>query len=117
MDNTAFSHVLSYLNESELIHSATLVCTRFADVAAEALGNLMLVSVGCDPSSVLDDSTLEAVDLVESPQDNPAKQMERGWPDLMLRFPWAQFLSDGSFKSVYKVWNSRCEAYEAVSVM
>ncbi len=125
MDSTAFSHVLSYLTESELIHSATLVCTRFADVAAEALGNLMLVSVGCDPSSgstINDDSSLEEVDMAET-QDNQttkssfAKQMERSWPHLMRQFPWAQFISDGAFKRVYKVWNNRCAAYEALSVM
>ena len=125
LDSTAFSRVLSYLTESELIHSATLVCTRFADVAAEALGNLMLVSVGCDPSSRStdsDDSSLEEVDLVETQDNHTAKssfekQMERGWPYLMLQFPWAQFISNGAFKRVYKVWNNRCGAYEALSVM
>ena len=127
VDSTAFSCALSFLNEGELIHSASLVCTTWADAAAEALGNLMLVSVGCDPSvndKTNDDCSSEAdesdfVDTQAVPPENSsvAKSMERGWPYLMERFPWAKFLSDGSFKRVYKVWNDYCGAYEAISVM
>ena len=43
--------------------------------------------------------------------------MERTWPNLMIQFPWAQFLSDGAFKRVFKVWNDRLWDYEALSVM
>lgn len=127
VESSAFSHILSYLNEGELIHSASLVCTRWADEAAEALGSLMLISVGCDPSlndmAVDDDSSLsEASGVADSKaassvQSSVAKSMERGWSHLMDRFPWAHFLSDGAFKTVYKVWNHRCENYEALSVM
>lgn len=123
-DDTVFLHVLSFLNEGELIHSASLVCTSWADVAAEALGNLMRLSVGCDPS--MGDSTLydceNEGDSVETQivcmdYSSVAKSMERSWPYLMARFPWAMFLSDGSFKRVYKVWNDHCGIYEALSVM
>lgn len=127
VDTTAFSHVLSFLTQGELLGSASLVCTRFADVAAEALCLLMQVSVGCDPSSnsaANDDSSSEGgeSDLVDTQADSKewssvAKSMKRSWPYLMDRFPWAQFLSDGSFKRVYKVWNKNCGAYEALSVM
>lgn len=127
MNTIAFAQVLSFLNEGELIHSASLVSTRFADVAAEALGNLMLVSVGCDPSlkgKSNDDSSIETDESgqadtqgVSLGHSSVAKSMERGWPYLMTEFPWAQFLTDGSFKRVYKVWNNRCGAYEALSVM
>ncbi|KAL3756715.1 hypothetical protein ACHAWU_006730 [Discostella pseudostelligera] len=37
-ESAAFSHVLSFLNEGDLVHSVSFVSTRFADVAAEALG-------------------------------------------------------------------------------
>ena len=127
MDSTAISHMLSFLNEGELIHSVSLVSRKFADVAAEALGNLMLASVGCDPSligNVNDDSSIDGDESVLAErqsvslgQSTVAKSMEMGWPYLMNRFPWAKFLSDGSFKRVYKVWNRRCGAYEALSVM
>jgi len=122
MDSTAFTHVLSYLNEKELIHSASLVSTRFADVAAEALGNLMLVSVGCDPKARNNnDNSIESDsvnDIVESGNSSTVvKSMERTWPNLMIQFPWAQFLSDGAFKRVFKVWNDRLWDYEALSVM
>mmetsp|Transcript_8999 Transcript_8999/g.19432 ORF Transcript_8999/g.19432 Transcript_8999/m.19432 type:complete len:124 (-) Transcript_8999:812-1183(-) len=68
----------------------------------------MLVSVGCDPT--LNDRT----NIEHSPV---AKSMERSWPYLMERFPWAMFLSEGAFKRVYKVWNRYGGAYEALSVM
>ena len=77
----------------------------------------MLVSVGCDPLShgnADDDSSSGADAPVHS---SMAKSMERDWPYLMDRFPWAKFLSDGAFKRVYKVWNNQCRAYEALSVM
>ena len=125
----AFSCVLSFLSEGGLIHAASLVCTAWADAAAEALGNLMLVSVGCDPSlndkgnnddcsrDEDDETDSVAVRSVSPAYSSVAKSMERDWSYLMHRFPWARFLSDGSFKRVYKVWNDSCRGYEALSVM
>ena len=121
-----FSHALSFLSERDLIHSASLVSTRFADVAAEALGNLMLTSVGCDPwirgkrrdsPSDADDPPLADAPGVSRWHLSVAKSLEKGYSYLMHQFPWAHFLSDGAFKKVFKVWNHRCEAYEALSVM
>ncbi len=126
MGSPTFSHVLSFLSERDLLHSASLVSTRFSDVAAEALGNLMLLSVGCDPwtrgkrrdSPIdADDSSLGDAQGVPRWHLSVAKSLEKGWPHLMNQFPWAQFLSDGAFKKVFKVWNHRCGAYEALSVM
>lgn len=124
-ESTIFSHVLSFLNEGDLTHSVSLVSTRFADVAAEALGNLMLVSVGCDPSrrgsrrlsSESDNFDLVDIKGVSRRHSSIAKSMEKSWRCLMNQFPWAQFLSDGAFKRVYKVWNRCCGGYEALSVM
>ena len=124
--SSTFSHVLSFLSERELIHSASLVSTRFADVAAESLGNLMLASVGCDPwirgkrrdsPSDADDSPLADAQGASRWHLSVAKSLERGWPSISHQFPWAHFLSDGAFKKVFKVWNHRCGAYEALSVM
>jgi Leucine Rich repeat len=39
------------------------------------------------------------------------------WTDLNERFPWGTYLSDGTFKNVYEVYNSRDGRYEAISVM
>lgn len=123
-ESAVFSHVLSFLNEGDLVHSVSLVSTRFADVAAEALGNLMLVSVGCDPSKrrtkrLSNESEYSDLSDHDVPlgQSSLATSMEKGWQCLMHQFPWAQFLSDGAFKRVYKVWNNYCGAYEAMSVM
>ena len=128
MKSDAFSNILSFLNEGELIHSASLVCTAWADAAAESLGTLMLVSVGCDPSFMSkatnedpsddgnehDSIDMEAMSLKSSAR---AKSMEKDWSYLMDCFPWAHFLSDGAFKRVYRVWNDHCGTYEALSVM
>ena len=128
----AFSHILSFLNEGELIHSASLVCTAWADAATEALSTLMLASVGCDPSSFMsngNDDELSCIDeeleSIEECSDGTAvfesssiaKSMEKDWSFLMDSFPWAQFLSDGAFKRVYKVWNENVGAYEAGSYL
>lgn len=131
VESTAFAHVLSYLNEGDCLHSASLVCSSWADAAAESLGRMMLVSVGCDPSlngntseDNSDDNSIASEDTdvantctISSAHSSVAKSMERDWHHLMERFPWAQFLSDGAFKKVFKVWNNRCGAYEALSVM
>lgn len=39
------------------------------------------------------------------------------WPSLASTFPCGQHLSDGAFKSVYRVWCTRSGRVEAVSVM
>ena len=126
-ESLIFSYVHSFLSERDLVHSASLVSTRFADVAAEALGNLMLVSVGCDPwtigkktSNSLDDADdyfLTDAQGISSRHWSVAKSLEKDWHYLLHQFPRGQFLSDGAFKKVFKVWNNRCKAYEAVSVM
>ena len=127
IESPAFTHVLSFLNERDLMETASLVSTRFADFAAEALGNLMLLSVGCDPwpsgrtlGIPRDDYELS----LEGANDQKprghlpyAKSLLKEWSHIMRQFPWAQFISDGAFKKVFKVWNHRCGSYEAISVM
>lgn len=125
MDCQAFSSILSFLSEGELLHTASLVSSAWADASAEALGTLMLVSVGCNPSLISDsnddemsdtedvDDMKEAVDVTVA----KAKPMQKEWTDVLKTFPWANFLSDGAFKRVYKVWNESFGSYEAISVM
>jgi hypothetical protein len=115
--------ILSFFDQAELLHGAFLVCTTWADAAAEALGNLMIASVGCD----------DADDDVETPRDSVqhimeeahpeglksssvAKSMERDW-SYFDNFSTGQFLSEGAFKKVFKVWNRHQGVYEALSVM
>ena len=127
IESPTFTHVLSFLSERDLMETAFLVSTRFADFAAEALGNLMLVSVGCDPwtrGNTLgnpredDDLSLEGANDDKPRGHLPyAKSLLKEWSHIMRQFPWAQFISDGAFKKVFKVWNHRCGSYEAISVM
>ena len=121
MKSQAFSLILSYFSEGELLQTASLVSSAWADASAEALGNLMLISVGCSPSlfgdscqtdlnDAEDDDTKEEIAL-------KARSMQKEWTDVLHVFPWANFLSDGAFKRVYKVWNESLSLYEAISVM
>lgn len=129
IESFTFTHVLSFLSERDLMETASLVSTRFADFAAEALGNLMLLSVGCDPwprgetlGTPREEDDL-SLSLEGANDDKPrghlpyAKSLLKGWSHIMRQFPWAQFISDGAFKKVFKVWNHRCGSYEAISVM
>ena len=125
MECQAFSTILSFLSEGELLHTASLVSSAWADASAEALGNLMLISVGCSPSLISDSHDEELSDeegnddmKVAAKNTAPkAKSMQKKWTDVINTFPWANFLSDGAFKRVYKVWNDALSSYEAISVM
>ena len=108
----AFFCVLSCLDGRELIHSVSLVCATWADAAAKATCIRMLVSVGCD-TSFMDERMKVSIG-----DPTVAISMKKDWSFLMChRFPWAQFLSEGGLKRVYKVWNDDCGGYEALSVM
>jgi hypothetical protein len=125
MECQAFSAILSFLSEGELLHTASLVSSAWADASAEALGNLMLISVGCSPSLISDSRDDELSDAednddlkVAAKRAAPkAKSMQKQWTDVLNTFPWANFLSDGAFKRVFKVWNEALSSYEAISVM
>lgn len=126
IESPTFTHVLSFLSERDLMETVSLVSTRFADFAAEALGNLMLLSVGCDPCSrgkILgtprddDELSLEGANDQKPRGHLPYKSLLKEWSHILRQFPWAQFISEGAFKKVFKVWNHRCGSYEAISVM
>ena len=78
----------------------------FADVAAEALGAFMFKSVGRALSNASDSGKFSLL-----------KSMERDWQYLMDRIPWARYLGEGGYKSVYEVRNAHLGANEAISVM
>jgi hypothetical protein len=80
----------------------------------------MMTSVGyVEPSDDADDEIDEAevFDCTEKPITSVALSMQRSWQYLHTLYPWGCFLSDGAFKRVYKVHNSRIGADEALSVM
>lgn len=122
---TVLSAIFSYLRESDLLCSASVVCSSWADIATEAHATLMLVSVGC-PTSMVNPTTRQESGY-DSDEDSSngeevvahsvALSMERPWKYIVSQFPWACFLSEGAFKRVYKVWNSATQSSEAVSVM
>jgi hypothetical protein len=125
MECQAFSAILSFLSEGDLLHTASLVSSAWADASAEALGNLMLISVGCSPSLISDSHDDEMSDAEDNDDFKvaakgtapKAKSMQKEWTDVLNTFPWANFLSDGAFKRVFKVWNEALSSYEAISVM
>lgn len=118
-NDTILKRVLVYLSEPELLRSASLVCTGWADIATEAHAELMLLSVGCkgflhgETDGDDDDSDDESSDAGDGVQG----LLDRPWDYLTSTFPWARFLAEGGFKQVYKVFNHNHRVEEAISVM
>jgi serine/threonine protein kinase len=111
--------IFGFLQESELLCSVSLISTKWADAAAQAHANMMLMSVGCLGNSEESegyDSDDEEEPMVEKGLPVPGL-MDREWNYLVSSFPWACFLSEGAFKKVYKVFNGNHRVEEAVSVM
>ena len=116
--------IMSFLTEQELQCTASLVCTTWADTATESLASLMLISVGCsledsdDSSDTADIDDEDIASLVEEQQPcSVAASMQRPFSYIVDKFPWGSYLSEGTFKRVFRVWNSAVNAEEAVSVM
>eukprot|EP00804_Cyclotella_cryptica_P006762 CCRYP_015718-RB/>CCRYP_015718-RB protein AED:0.02 eAED:0.02 QI:829/1/1/1/1/0.8/5/1473/1252 len=133
VDSPLLRTILSFFNQAELMQCASLVCTSWADAAADAMGTLVIASVGCDPSFMLSQMNDDTADETETPRDEvestevaprvgfplstAAKSMEKDWSYLVKSFATGNFFSEGAFKKVYKVWNKNHGAYEALSVM
>lgn len=96
--------IFDFLEEHELFVIASLVSTKWSDVATQSHAKLMLASVANCNEEKLDG-------------DDNTRSSRRSWNYLTTSFPWACFLSEGAFKRVYKVFNSTCQAEEAISVM
>jgi hypothetical protein len=119
-NEAVLSAIFSCLNESELLSKVSLVCTAWSDAATSAHASLMMTSVGyVEPSDDIDDELDEAevFDCSEKPMQSVALSMQRSWQYLNTLYPWGCFLSEGAFKRVYKVHNSRVGVDEALSVM
>ena len=114
--------ILGYLQEPELLQTASLVCSTWSDLATQAHANLMWMSVGCLESSSDNDVDNDVDSVDEGEQSASLAQyvpglMERPWDFLISTFPWACFLSEGAFKQVYKVYNHTFGVEEAISIM
>jgi len=131
--STVLSGVFSFLTEPELLRKASSVCTSWAEAAATAHANLMLAGLGRlalteydmggeDDDSIVsddddDDESLSARPHHRVHRNTIAESMEKSWASLLQAFPFGQFLSEGGFKKVYKVYNATVGQEEAVSVM
>lgn len=126
--------ILGYLNESELMTQSCLVNREWWDASVGCHASLMLVSVGCEDKeegkggldeeydSELDSDNEEEQEMEEDGEDGAAmgsvaESMVKSWKWMGGMYPWGNFLSEGAFKRVYKVWNHAVGDVEAVSVM
>mmetsp|Transcript_18101 Transcript_18101/g.28074 ORF Transcript_18101/g.28074 Transcript_18101/m.28074 type:complete len:1449 (+) Transcript_18101:325-4671(+) len=112
--------IFGYLNEHELMCTASLVNSKWADAAAHAHANLMMKSIGCAGDEEVpddDESIDDHLDQRKETASAVAGIVERPWQYLVEKFPWACFLSEGAFKRVYKVFNCTHRVEEAISVM
>jgi hypothetical protein len=116
-DDKILETIFGFLQETELLCTASLVASQWADAATQAHANMMLMSVGCfGNSEISDDDSDDEESVSENAVATPGL-MEREWNYLVSTFPWASFLSEGAFKRVYKVFNGMHRVEEAVSVM
>ena len=103
--------IVGFLPENELLRTCSLVSTTWSDAAVQAHANLMWLSVQ-------DSANDDALDDDDEIVDEPVKGVvERSWEQLMGKFPWARFLSDGAFKDVFKVYNKDFGCEEALPIM
>ena len=116
-DNGILKSIFVFLEEPDLLQSVSLVCTKWADVATLAHAELMLTNVGCT-GLLSTDSEYDSDDdsSCDNSEDAP-KYLDRSWDYLISTYPWARFLAEGGFKSVFKVYNHIHRTEEAVSVM
>ena len=112
-NENVLSVILSFFDESELMGTASLVSTIWAEAAINSHAKLMLASVGCDEAQ----DEEEYDDEFNGINNSVALSMGRSWEYLTKLYPWARFLSEGAFKKVFMVYNSAIGEYEAVSVM
>lgn len=99
------SSILAFLTDGELTHSASLVSRMWSDTVTAINVKRLLSMIPHD-----DESDEISVDINKGTYD-------WSWLDLNNMFPWACFLSEGSFKKVFKVHNSTMDEVEALSVM
>eukprot|EP00980_Cylindrotheca_fusiformis_P029281 scaffold22800_cov204-Cylindrotheca_fusiformis.AAC.4 len=115
-DNSILETILGFLQESELLCTAGVVSSQWADAATQAHANMMLMSVGCFGNSEVFDDDSDGEESVSEALAIPGLT-EREWNYLVSTFPWACYLSEGAFKRVYKVFNCVHRTEEAISVM
>ena len=122
-DGPILTKILSFFNQAELLQNVSPVCTSWTDRAAEALGTLMIASVRC--KNDIDDEVETPRDELDSIDNNRnltlqsssiARSMEQDW-SYFNNFSSGQFLSEGAFKKVFRVWNKYHGVHEALSVM
>lgn len=116
-DSAILKGIFAYLSEPGLLRSASLVCTKWSDVATEALAEHMLMSVGCKGFLSADTEDETCDDESSCDDEGLPGPLDRPWNHLTSTFPWARFLAEGGFKKVFKVFNRTHRLYEAVSVM
>jgi len=115
-DECILKSIFLFLTEPELLRSAFLVCTTWADAATQAHAELMCLGVGCS-NSISGDFGSSDEDGALCVQNSQTLQGDKSWNYLTSTFPWARFLAEGGFKQVYQVFNRSLRAMEAVSVM
>jgi hypothetical protein len=116
-DSSILERILDHLQEKELLLSASLVSTKWFEVATISHANLMLSCLGCESQDCDGSDCLETTNNLLQEPNHALSLMERPWGYLTTTFPWACFLAEGAYKRVYKVFNHKFSVEEAVSVM
>ncbi len=109
--------ILSFLSEEDLLTRSSLVCSNWMSGSIDAQAQLMLISVGGGDKGPDEDIDSDSDEDEEKEENSVALSMKRDWGYISTRYNHATFLSEGAFKRVYRVRNTKTCSYEALSVM
>ena len=123
-EEKVLSHIFGFLNEKELLHIVSAVSLSWNKVATASYASLLIDSIEklwpeddhFSSEEPVIDETLAPRSVYHRNSLNLAS-MYRSWYSIVKTFPRGQYLSEGTFKKVYKVWNVCVGAEEALSVI
>ena len=111
LNHESLCHMCGFLDQQTLLCTIPLVCTNWSNAAMGAYAKMAANVIRCvdDHDSFEENKCALVV--------NKSSSMEKSWSVFLNKYPFGKFLSEGSFKQVFRVWNSRATGGEAISVM
>lgn len=121
--SNALAGILEFLPSSDLLHRIPAVCTAWAAQATHVYSWRVATSMSADRYAKARKGRKgkgrfkKQQQAVTDPSIDDGSRPLTSWLPFLHSFPWGAFLSEGAYKSVYRVWNASRVRMEAVSVM
>ena len=118
-DEKILVNILSYLDQNDLLVKAFSVSHAWAEAATTAHAQSLMLRFGFSERISVPESDTDLDSDSESSTSEAwySGEMDRSWKDMLSSFPWGHYLSEGTFKRVYKVHNAQKGCVEALAVM